>query len=143
MLWRRFLFADFTVTEESVGFLVGLNIILALCGYLLPVPSLVLAGRELSKGRRIPPIRAWRRMISWTGLLLLFSGVALWVYAIVREAWHHDYSYILPSASVGRWGSLGLIIVCALAETKSRRYLLLGAAGLLFFFGASIGDVVI
>ena len=126
-----------------MGFVIGLNIILALCGYLLPIPSLALALRELSKGRRIPPAKAWRRIISWTALWLLSSGVALWVYAIVREAWHHDYSYIVPSASVGRWGSLGLIIVCAFAESKLRRYLLLGAAGLLFFFGSSIGDIAI
>jgi hypothetical protein len=77
------------------------------------------------------------------GLLLLSFGVALWIYAIVREAWHHDYSYVVLSASVGRWGSLGLLAVCALAENKLRRYLLLGAAGLLFFFGVSIGDVTI
>jgi hypothetical protein len=126
-----------------MGFVIGLNIVLALCGYLLPVPSLALAWREWSKGRRIPPAKAWRRTIFLTALSLLSSGTALWVYAIVRDAWHHDYSYILPSASVGRWGSLGLIIVCAFAESKLRRYLLLGAAGLLFFFGASIGDVTI
>jgi hypothetical protein len=126
-----------------MGFVIGLNIILAFCGYLLPVPSLVFGWREWSKGRRIPPAKAWRRTVSGTALWLLFSGTALWAYAIVREAWHHDYSYILPSASVGRWGSLCLIIVCACAESKVRRYLLLGAAGLLFFFGASIGDVTI
>ena len=81
--------------------------------------------------------------MSQIGLLLLTLGVALWVYAIARETWHHDYSYIVPSASVGRWGSLESIIVCSLAERRIRRYLLLGAAGLLFFFGASIGDVTI
>jgi hypothetical protein len=129
--------------EELMGFLIGLNIILALCGYLLPVPSLAFAWREWSKGRRIPPAKAWRRTISRTALWLLSSGTALWVYAIVPEAWHRNYSYILLSASVGRWGSLGLIIVCAFAESRLRRYLLLGAAGLLFFFDASIGDVTI
>ena len=126
-----------------MGFLIGLNIILALCGYLLPVPSLAFAWREWFKGRRIPPAKAWRRTNSRAALWLLSSGTALWLYAIVREAWQHDYSYILLSASVGRWGSLGLIIVCAVAESKLSRYLLLGAAGLLFFFGASIADVTI
>jgi hypothetical protein len=126
-----------------MGFLIGLNIILALCGYLLPVPSLAFAWREWAKGRRVPPFRAWRRTMSQIGLLLLILGVALWAYAIVREAWHHDYSYIVPSAGVGRWGSFGSIIVCSFAERGIRRYLLLGAAGLLFFFGSSIGDIAI
>jgi len=126
-----------------MGFLIGLNLILAFCGYLLPFPSVILAWREWAKGRRTPPVRAWRRIASNIGLLLLTLGIALWVYAIVREAWHHDYSYIALSASVGRWGSLGLIIICALAENKLRRYLLFGGAGLLFFFGVSIGDVTI
>jgi hypothetical protein len=69
--------------------------------------------------------------------------VALWAYAIVREAWLHDYSYVVVSAVVGKWGSLGLIIVSAFAEQKLRRYLLLGAVGLFFFFGASVGDLAI
>ena len=126
-----------------MGFLIGLNLILAFCGYLLPVPGVLLAWREWSKGRRIPPAKTWRRTVSQVGIWLLSLGVGLWAYAVVREAWHHDYSYIALSASVGRWGSLGLIIICALAENKLRRYLLFGAAGLLFFFGVSIGDVTI
>ncbi len=81
--------------------------------------------------------------MSQFGLSLVSLGLALWIYAIVREAWHHEYSYIVPSAVVGRWGSLVLIIDCAFAESKLRRYLLLGALGLLFFFGCSIGDVTI
>jgi hypothetical protein len=126
-----------------MGLLIGLNIILAICGYLLPFPSVVLAWREWSKGRGTHPAKAWRRTVSQIGLWLLCCGVALWVYAIVREALKHDYSYVVLSASVGRWGSLGLIIICAFAESRLRRYLLLGAAGLLFFFGVSIGDVTI
>jgi hypothetical protein len=92
---------------------------------------------------RETPATARRRAVSYTGLLFLSLGVAFWAYAIVREAWFHDYSYVVLSAIVGRWGSLGLIIVCAFAEQKLRRYLLLGAVGLLFFFGASIADLAI
>jgi len=66
-----------------MGFLIGLNMILALCGYLLPLPSLVFPWREWAKGRRIPPAKAWRRVMSQIGLWLLTLGVALWVYAIV------------------------------------------------------------
>jgi len=47
------------------------------------------------------------------------------------------------SAVVGRWGSLGLVIICVFAEQKLRRYLVIGAVGLLFIFGASIGDVTV
>jgi hypothetical protein len=126
-----------------VGLVIGLNILLALLGYLLPVPSVILAWREWLKGRRVPPSKVWRRAVSYIGIVFVSLGLALWIYAIVREAWLHDYSYIVTSAVVGRWGSLALIIVCAFTESKLRRYLLLGAAGLLFFFGSSIGDVTI
>jgi hypothetical protein len=126
-----------------MGILIGLNQILMLLGYLLPLPSLLLAWRELWKRIQTNPIKSWRRVVSQIGLLALFCGVGLWSYAIVRDAWHHDYSYIVSSASVGRWGSFILIVVCAFSEPKVRRYLLLGGAGLLFFFGASIGDVAI
>jgi len=126
-----------------MGLLIGSNLILVFCGYLLPLPSVIMAWREWSRGRRIRPVKAWHRIVSQFGFWLLTLGVALWVYAIVREAWHHDYSYVVLSASVGRWGSLGSIIVCSLAERRLRRYLLFGAVGLLFFFGSSIGDLTI
>jgi len=124
-----------------MGILIGLNLILALCGYLLPLPGLVLAWREFLKRIQTNTTKSWRRPVSQIGLSLLSCGVGLWIYAIVREALRHDYSYIVSSASVGRWSSLSLIIISSFAEAKVRRYLLLGAAGLLFFFGASIGDV--
>jgi len=84
-----------------MGILIGLNFVLVLCGYLFPVPSLVLAWREWLRGREIPPVKAWRRVASQVALWLLCSGIALWIYAIVREAVRHDYSYMMPSASVG------------------------------------------
>jgi hypothetical protein len=56
---------------------------------------------------------------------------------------HHDYLYEASSAVVGRWGSVGLMVVSGFSESKLRRYLLLGAAGILFFFGVSIGDVAV
>ena len=123
--------------------LIELNIILGFCGYLLPVPSVVLAAREWLKRTRIPPAKKWRRTASQVGFFLLCCGVALWIYARVREPWRHDYPYMALSARVGRWGSLGLIVISAFAERKLRRYLILGAMGLLFFFGVSIGDVAL
>jgi hypothetical protein len=94
-------------------------------------------------GKRVPPIRLSRPPMSHIGILLLSLGLLLWTYAIVRETLPHEYSHIVPSAVVGRWGSLVLLIVWAFAESKPRRYLLLGAAGLLFFFSSNIGDVAI
>jgi hypothetical protein len=81
--------------------------------------------------------------MSQTGLWPRSFGVALWIYAIVREAWRHGYTCVMRSAVVGWWSSLGLIVVSALAESKPRRYLILGSAGLLYFFGVSIGEVTI
>ena len=125
-----------------MGFLlIGLNMLFALLGYLLPIPSVILAWREWLRMRRVSPAKVWRRVVSHAGIVLLSAGLALWIYAIVREASTHDYSYIVPSAVIGRWGSLGLVIACAFAEPRLRRYLLLGGVGLLFFFGSSIGDV--
>jgi hypothetical protein len=126
-----------------MNILIGFNLILIVLGYLLPLPGLVLAWREFLRRIQANPIKSWRRVVSQVGLLFLSCGVSLWIYAIVREALRHDYSYVVPSASVGRWGSFILIVVCAFSEPKVRRYLLLGGAGLLFFFGASIGDVAI
>jgi hypothetical protein len=126
-----------------VGIILGLNMLFAFFGYLLPIPSVVLAWREWLKLRQVPPVNGSRRMASQAGVLLSSVGLALWAYAILRDAWIHDYSYIVMSAVVGRWGSLCLVIICAFAEQKLRRYLLVGAVGLLFFFGASIGDVTI
>lgn len=129
--------------EVSVGLVIALNILLAFLGYVLPVPSVVLAGLEWAKLRKVLPTKAWRRATSHIGFLLLLLGLTLWIYAIVRETLHGDYSYEAPSASVGRWGSFGLFVISGFAESKLRRYLLLGAASLLFFFGSSIGDVAI
>lgn len=126
-----------------MGLIFGLNILLAGLGYLLPLPGVIFAWREWARLRRIPPARNWRRAFSNMGILALSLGLVLWIYAIAREAVLHDYSYIVTSAVVGRWGSFAMIVVCAFSESKARRYLLLGAAGLLFFFGVSIGDIVI
>jgi hypothetical protein len=56
--------------------------------------------------------------------------------------WRGGYSCEAPTAIIGRWGPSGLIIISGLAEPKLRRYLLLGAIGLLFLFGASIGEAI-
>jgi hypothetical protein len=122
-----------------MGFLIGLNILLALAGCILPIPSLVLSLREWLRIRSAAPPKPWRRVVSHIALSILILGMILWVYAAIRQL-RGDFSYIVPSASIGRWTSVGLIVLCAFAESKLRRYLLLGALGMLFFFGCTIGD---
>ena len=73
--------------------------------------------------------------------VFLTAGLTLWIYGMVRE-WHGGYSYDAATAIIGRWGSIGLIVISGLAEPKLRRYLLLGSIGLLFFFAASIGEAI-
>ena len=125
-----------------MGFLLGLNMILWLGGFLMPVPCFILSCREAVTSRNIPPAKIWRRRISQISLALFGIGLALWAYAVLRD-WWGDYSYDALTATIGRWGSVGFIVLCALAESPIRRYLLLGALGLLFFFGVSLGEIAI
>lgn len=120
--------------------LFALNGILALAGFLLPVPFFVLALRERHKLSRTPATRTWRRVVSNVATILFVLAFALWTYALLRQ-FRGNYSYILSSASVGRLGSAGLIVVSTLAERRLRLYLLLGSIGIWCFFGVSIGDV--
>jgi hypothetical protein len=123
-------------------FLLGLNMLLWFAGFVIPVPCFILSCVELISSRNIPPTKVWRRRLSQIGLALLGLGLALWVYAVLRD-WMGNYSYDSLTATIGRWGSLGLVVLCALAESGARRYLLLGAFGLLFFFGISLGEFAI
>jgi hypothetical protein len=125
-----------------MGFLLGLNMILWFGGFLIPIPCFILSCRELIGRRNIPPATIWRRRISQISLALFAMGLALWAYAVLRWGWG-DYPYDALTATIGRWGSAGFIALCALAESPVRRYLLLGALGLLFFFGVSLGEIAI
>lgn len=122
-----------------MGLLIGLNILLALAGCILPVPSLVLSVREWRKIGRTAPTKRWRRVASHLAFAMFVLGMILWVYAAIGQL-RGDYSYIVPSASVGRWASGGLIVFSAFAERKLRRYLLFGAFGIFLFFVSTIGD---
>lgn len=121
----------------------GFNLILVICGYVLPVPSLVFAWREWLNLRKVGAAKTWRRTMSQGAILLVSVGFALWMYGVVHQVWLKDYSYIVPSARAGRLFSVGLIVVSSFVEAKLRRYLLLGSVGILFFFSASIGDLAI
>jgi len=122
--------------------LLGLNMILWFGGFLIPVPCFILSCREWINRRDIPLIKFWRRRISQISLVLLGLGLALWAYAALRN-WWGDYSYNALTATIGRWGSAALAVLSAFAESPVRRYLLLGAFGLLFFFGVSLGEIAI
>ena len=126
-----------------VGILIGLNIILWYCGFLLPVPCFILACRGWMKTRNIPPAKAWRRQISQVALGLFASGLALWIYALLQN-WSGSFvEYGGSIAKVGGWGSACMMIPSAFSESKMRAYLLLGALGLLFYFAVSLGDIAI
>lgn len=109
-------------------------------GYLLPLPFTVLSWREWLRIRAVVPRREWRHTASTTALLALTLAIPLWSYAVVREL-RDDYSYVYLSAQIGRWSSLALFLVSCFAEGRCRGYLLIAFAGLLFFYGASIGEL--
>jgi hypothetical protein len=126
-----------------MGFLLGLNAILWIAGFLLPVPCFILALREWFKTRNSLPVKPWRQKISQVALGLFALGLAPWIYALSRN-WSGSYvDYNGSIAKVSSWGSAGMIIPCALAEGRIRIYLVLGAFGLLFYFDVSLGEIAI
>lgn len=73
-----------------MGFLLGLNMILWIGGFLMPLPFFILSCRESISAGNIPPAKIWRRRISQFSLLLLGVGLALWVYAVLRNWWGYN-----------------------------------------------------
>jgi hypothetical protein len=124
-------------------FLLGLNMILWLSGFLLPVPCFIFAWREWLRIKRDPPASAGRRKMAQFALYLFALGLVFWIYAILREWSGHYVLYDGLTAKLGRFASLGLVIIFAFAESKVRRYLLLGAVGLLLYFAVSVGELAI
>ena len=122
-----------------MAFLLTLNILFGVSGYLLPLPALALAWRAELTGRDSPSLKGWRRVASKTALALVSAGLVFWIYAVIREI-RGTYSYIEPSAAIARWVFGGLIVVAALAESKVRKFLLFAAVGMFLFFVSSIGD---
>ena|SRR6266581_1616855 len=113
-------------------------------GFLLPIPSIILAWLEWTKTRKVPPASAWRRTMSQVGLLLSTGELAFAVSVAVaegRDIMSQGSYYGSWAMYVGVLGSVATIAVSALAEDKLRRYLLLGAIGLLclFCFGLTEG----
>src|SRR6266478_5516050 len=79
--WRRFRLVS---EDATMGFLLGLNAILWIAGFLLPVPCFILALRGWFKTRNTFPVKPWRRKISQVALGLFTLGLALWLYALSR-----------------------------------------------------------
>lgn len=126
-----------------MGFLLGLNAILWIAGFLLPIPMSFLAWRAWFKTRNTLPAKYWRRKTSEIALCLFTIGLLFWIFALLQNWRGHYIYYESLTAKVGQWASASLIIPCALSEGKVRTYLLLGALGLLFYFGISLGDIAI
>lgn len=117
-----------------------LYLIMKIAGYLLPDPGFVLAARDWQETRRDAPTDGIaRRYVTHIALVLLVLGLILWTYGVIREI-GADYSYNALTATVGRWGSPGLIIVSAFAERGPRKHLIIGAIGVFLYFSSSIGE---
>jgi hypothetical protein len=120
--------------------MVFLLAIIVFGGYLLPLPFAVLSWREWFHIRMALPTRGWRYVASTASLFGLTLAIPLWSYAVVRKL-RDEYSYIYLSAQIGRWSSLVLFLMSCFAEGRCRRYLLVASAGLLFFYGVTIGEL--
>ena len=116
-------------------------------GFLLPIPGTILAWREWIKREKSAPTRDWRRVASLIALLACTFGAALAIYTMVIEwsAELHGASHPAPSSwpiSVGSWESLPAVAISVSAEGKLRKYLLIAAAGLFFFFNWTMGEAI-
>jgi uncharacterized membrane protein len=115
-------------------------------GLLLPVPCPILAWREWIKiEAAFPTNKTWRRIMSRIGLLLGSLATAMAVYTAIAEArgaLSQQLYYGSRTMSFGLGGSLAVIVVSAFAEGRLRRYLLLGAVGLLCFFSFGVGEAI-
>jgi hypothetical protein len=125
------------------NFLLPVYFVVLWAGYLLPIASIILAWREWTETKKVPPARAWRRTISQVGLLLFTAGLAFGVSVAVAELRLGQQSYYDSWAMyVGEFGSIATIGVSVFAEKKLRRYLLLGAIGLLCLFCVGLVEAI-
>jgi hypothetical protein len=125
------------MTEKLV---LSIYVIALYAGYLLPIPMLVLAWGEWINAKRIAPSRHWRRNISWAGLLLLTFELAFAIAILLAEgtaALSRQVYYDSWAMYAGGLGAMITIGASLLAESRLRRFLLLGAIGMacLFWLG--------
>lgn len=122
--------------------LLGLNIIFWMLGFALPVPCFVLAGVLWLKAKRRSDAKPWRQLTSRIALAVSAVGIGFWFYVALQQYRGADFYHTTASSS-GAIGSALLIILSAFAETRVRLWLILGAIGLLLFFGISTGEAAI
>jgi hypothetical protein len=129
----------------SEGPLLFIYLLVLYSGFLLPIPCIVLAYREWTKTRKVPPATVWRRIMSQVGLLLFAVGLVFAVAVAVAEGRgvlsQRSY-YGSWAMHVGVFGSVATIAVSTVAEDKLRRYLLLGAIGLLCLFCFGLTEAI-
>jgi len=113
-----------------------------LLGFALPAPCFILAGVSWLKVKSTPAAKPWRKLLSHVAMMAFAVGIGFWIYVVVQQYRGADF-YGTATSYIGASASALLIIVSAFAERKIRIWLILGAIGLLFFFGASTGEAAI
>jgi hypothetical protein len=123
--------------------------LLLLPGLVLPLPSVALAWWALFQASATPPEKQWRRVMSLVGLTAITLGLALAIYVIEvnwRAGWRLSELpvpyYPKWAMSLGAWGAVGGVAISCASEGKIRKFLILGAVGLLFFFTCSVGEAI-
>jgi hypothetical protein len=125
--------------------LLPIYVLVLYAGYLLPIPSAILAWHEWIKARKTSPAKARRRMMSRVGLALLTAGLAFAISLVIAEA----RNSLIQQSYYGSWAmyaaeseSIATIGVALFAEPKLRRYLLLGAIGLFCLFSVGLIEAI-
>ena len=122
--------------------LLGLNMILYLAGFVLPLPCAVMAWIGWFRIAKTPPATAWRRLVSLISLVVFTGAQILWFFYLVRMHQGADL-FETTATNIASLAAALLIVPSALAERKIRLWLVLGAVGLLFFFISSTGEIAI
>src|SRR2546429_557796 len=125
-----------------MAILLWLNIILWLAGFVLPVPCFALACRAWLITKNAAVAKPWRRWISHLALAAFAVATVFWAFVAIQQYRGGDF-YGTATSYIGVFGSTVLIIPSAFAEGKLRLWLIIGAIGILSFFGISTGEAAI
>jgi len=121
--------------------------LLIYAGFLLPIPSVILAWRRWTKREKTSEATTWRRIMSVLALFVCTIGVALSIYTMVIE-WSRELNALgsLPPSSwpisVGSWATFPAIVISVLADGRMRKCLLVCAIGLFCFFNWTMGEAI-
>ena|SRR5579859_1331546 len=125
-----------------IGIILWLNMVLWVVGFLIPAPCFAIACREWLVTKSRPARKLWRRRVSQIALAAFAVAIVFWIFVAIRQYRGADF-YGTPTSYVGVLGSMLLIILSAFAEGKLRIWLIMGAIGILSFFGISTGEAAI